>query len=124
HHASGIPRCEFDILNDAVSFVLRVEFAERDAGDELVGPDRAEGGAPICRRSADDGDPGDSCFGRQCRPKKQSACAYEQELAQPVCPAKCTWLAFHKSLPLASVVYVSCRDGITMQSLPLCDHQW
>src|SRR5262249_55478724 len=88
HHASGIARCELDVLDDAVSLVLRIDFAERDAGDELVGPDRAEGRAPIRRYSAGDGDLGDSCFGRRRRAEKQSTCAHEQERAQPVRPAK------------------------------------
>src|SRR5262249_45134481 len=93
------------------------DFAERKSADELVGPDRAEGRAAICRHSAGDLDPGDSRLGRRRQAEKQSTCAHEQELAQPVRPAKCTWLRFQECLPSTFVIYRRGRDGIATNPL-------
>src|SRR5262249_3441484 len=109
HHASRIARCELDVLDDLVSGVAWIDFAKRDAGDEFIGSDGPEGRSAVGRHRAGDGDARDPCLGRRCKTEKQSTRAYEQQLAQPVRPAKSPWIPSHDSLP--------CKIGFSFKQL-------
>jgi hypothetical protein len=65
NHASGVARCELDVLNNFVYVIVRVDFAERGTGDEFISSDRAEGRAAIRRHSAGDRDIRGSCVRRR-----------------------------------------------------------